>query len=124
MRKMKSLQPLRLGCILISMGAIFAGVVWGQTRASKKVIEFGWDEPDTAFMRKHLAEMEKRPFDGCVFHVMYDRPDGSKGSFMNECWGSRAFKVGELKGAIDDLRSRKFTRITDNFLRINVLTGE
>src|SRR3954451_1301335 len=29
----------------------------------KKVIEFGWDEPDTAFLRKHIARMERTPFD-------------------------------------------------------------
>src|SRR5438093_1619249 len=41
----------------------------------KKLIEFGWDEPDTAFMRAHVREMEKSPFDGCVFHIMYAKPD-------------------------------------------------
>lgn len=25
---------------------------------AKKLIEFGWDEPDTAFMRKHIAQMD------------------------------------------------------------------
>src|SRR5689334_1414081 len=35
----------------------------------KRLIEFGWDEPDTAFMKKHIGEMEKTPFDGCVFHA-------------------------------------------------------
>ena len=34
-----------------------AGAKAGQ-RPPKKLIEFGWDEPDTAFMRAHLAEME------------------------------------------------------------------
>ena len=35
-------------------------------KAAGKLIEFGWDEPDTAFMREHAAEMERSPFDGCV----------------------------------------------------------
>ena len=35
----------------------------GQT-TRKSLIEFGWDEPDTAFMRAHITEMEKLPFDG------------------------------------------------------------
>jgi hypothetical protein len=30
------------------------------TQPSKKLIEFGWDEPTTAFMKQHIAEMEKR----------------------------------------------------------------
>ena len=59
--------------------------------STKRLIEFGWDEPDPAFMRRHIAEMEHTPFDGCVFHVTYDKADGSKGSFMNECWSARSF---------------------------------
>ena len=27
----------------------------------KKLIEFGWDEPDTAFLREHIAAMQKTP---------------------------------------------------------------
>ena len=27
----------------------------------KHLIEFGWDEPDTAFLRRHVAEMETTP---------------------------------------------------------------
>ena len=36
---------------------------------ARKLIEFGWDEPDTSFLRGHLAELERTPFDGCVFHA-------------------------------------------------------
>src|SRR4051794_22258594 len=43
----------------------------------KKLIEFGWDEPDTAFLREHIATMEQTPFDGTVFHVLYTNKDGS-----------------------------------------------
>ena len=64
--------------------------------AKKKLIEFGWDEPDTAFMREHVAEMERTPFDGCVFHVDYPKPSGGKGSFIWEGWGTRAFTAPEL----------------------------
>ncbi len=39
----------------------------GAKAAGKKLIEFGWDEPDTAFMREQDAEMERSPFDGCGY---------------------------------------------------------
>ena len=58
------------------------------TRSAKKLIEFGWDEPDTAFMRRHIARMEQTPFDGVVFHVLSDPTNGKPGNFMNEGWGS------------------------------------
>jgi len=34
----------------------------------KKLIEFG-RSPETAYMREHIATMEKMPFDGVVFYA-------------------------------------------------------
>ena len=61
---------LRLGTIalaLSSRGLFPAGPLHAAEVREKKLIEFGWDEPDTAFLRAHLGEMEKTPFDGCVY---------------------------------------------------------
>jgi hypothetical protein len=87
--------------------------------AEKKLIEFGWDEPDTAFMRQHIEQMERSPFDGCVFHVDYAKPNGGKGSFTWESWGARAFTPEELQPALEDLRATRFGRFRHNFLRFN-----
>jgi hypothetical protein len=89
----------------------------------KKLIEFGWDEPDTAFMRRHATEMEATPFDGCVFHVNYSKPGGS-GNFAWECWGPRAFTAAELKPALDDLQATHLRKFRQNFLRFNVTPGD
>ena len=92
---------------------------------TKKLIEFGWDEPTTAYMKRHIAEMEKRPFNGCVFHINYTMPDGTNsGRFMNECWGKRAFTDAELAASLEELRSTPLKRFTHNFLRFNVLPGD
>jgi len=90
----------------------------------KKLIEFGWDEPGTDFMREHISEMEETPFDGCVFHVNYKKEDGSNGSFTWECWGKKTFAQEELKDAISDLKNTKFSKFTHNFLRFNVTPGD
>src|SRR6266850_2088806 len=37
--------------------AATAGASAGVARVRKKLIEFGWDEPDPAFMRRHVREM-------------------------------------------------------------------
>src|SRR5690242_19773114 len=67
---------------------ICGSACFGQT---KKLIEFGWDEPDTAYLRQHIAVMEQTPFDGCVYHLSYDKPDGKRGDFLGECWGKKSF---------------------------------
>lgn len=91
---------------------------------AKKLIEFGWDEPDTAFMRRQIAQMEQTPFDGAVFHVTYAKPDGKPGDFLWEAWGRRAFTDAELAPALADLTATQFRRFTRNFLRFNTSPGD
>lgn len=93
--------------------------MYSQRGTKKKLIEFGWDEPDTRFMREHIDEMERTPFDGCVFHIQATRTNGSRGDFLWETWDNRAFTYAEVKPAIDDLKATKFKRFTENFLRFN-----
>jgi hypothetical protein len=90
----------------------------------KKLIEFGWDEPDTAFLRRHVREMEATPFDGCVFHANVVEKDGKSGNFAWLGWGRRAFSIEELKPAIDDLKATRFDRFSDNFLRFNATPAD
>ncbi len=104
-----------LGCATFQSGAAVT---------QKRLIEFGWDEPDTAFMRRHIAEMERSPFDGCVFHITYVKPDGTPGQFMWEAWGRRAFTRAEIQLALADLQATRFTRFTRNFLRFNTVPGD
>jgi hypothetical protein len=89
----------------------------------KKLIEFGWDEPDTAFMRKHIAAMEQTPFDGTVFHTKFTDEQGKPQRFSNHVWGKRTFTDAELRPALDDLKATPFKRFTHNFHRFNVLPG-
>ena len=90
----------------------------------KKLIEFGWDEPDTAFLRRHVREMEKTPFDGCVFHANVVEEDGKLGNFAWLGWGRREFSIEELRGAVDDLKATRFDRFECNFLRFNTTPAD
>ena len=86
----------------------------------KKLLEWGWDEPDTKFMRANIDQMEQFPFDGLVFHA-----NSSKGGGLTwEMWGSRKFTLDEFNQAIDDLKTTNFNRLTDRFLRVNVTPGK
>jgi hypothetical protein len=90
----------------------------------KKLIEFGADEPDPPFMRLHGGQMEQSPFDGCVFHVSYRKPDGTPGHFQWEAWGRRAFGDADLRPDLEALRTTAFERLRHNFLRFNVVPGD
>lgn len=94
------------------------------TAPAKKLIEFGWDEPNQTYLRQHIEQMEKTPFDGCVFHVTYTGEDGQPQRFMNAVWGKRAFTDEELEPALAVLRDTPLKRFTHNFHRFNVLPGD
>ncbi len=85
----------------------------------KKLIEWGWDEPDTKFMRQNVEKMEQLPFDGLIFHVTSNKG----GNFVWEMWGKRKFDLADFQHAIDDLKATPFKRLTDRFLRVNVTPG-
>ena len=90
----------------------------------KKIIEFGWDEPSTAFMREHIAEMERAPFDGVVFDAEARKPNGTKINFTWGGWGTNLIDEADMQRAIDDVRATKFQRFTDNFFRFNTTPGK
>jgi hypothetical protein len=91
-------------------------------RIRKKLIATGWDHPDAEQLVKHLAEMEKRPFDGVVLEVTGRTTDGKpcllRETFANEKWQREWFQA-----SVDQLRSCKFTRFTDNFVSIGANPG-
>jgi len=91
--------------------------------ADKQIIEWGWDQPDTAYLRQHIAEMEKTPFDGVILGARA-WTNGAPTYFSHENWGKRRFTEEELRPAMDDLAATKFTRFTESFLRLNVTPGD
>ena len=115
------LPSLRVVVTIIILGMSTAGAADGPARA---LIEFGWDEPDTAFLRAHIAAMERSPFDGCVFHANFVGRDGKGGNFAWACWGKRAFADEELAAARADLEATTTRRFTRNFLRFNATPAD
>lgn len=89
----------------------------------KQLIEMGWDEPDPAFMRRHLAQLEASPFDGCVFYLMYDRQGLPPADLTWQAWGTRAFTEEEVAASLTDLQATPFRRFRSNLLRMNVTPG-
>src|SRR4051794_378349 len=122
-RPSRLLLVLGAGLLLLAGAAPGAGEKDGPGKPRKKLIEFGWDEPDTAFLRRHIAEMERTPFDGCVFHPTATGPGGKREDFIWQCWSNRAFTRAELQPALDDLKATPLRRFTSNFLRFNTAPG-
>ena len=103
--------------------ALAGACALGPPSPGKKLIEFGWDEPDTRFLREHIAQLQASPFDGCVFHVLYRLPNGTQRNFTWDLWGRSRFTAALLDSARADLEATRFGRFRENFLRVNVTPG-
>jgi hypothetical protein len=96
----------------------------------RKLIEFGWDEPDLEFLVSHRAAMARSPFDGCVFHVSTSLPRKPAESLTWLGWGARSFRLEEFPAALTALTedervsARAPISFEHNFLRFNVTPGK
>ena len=91
-------------------------------RIQKKLIECGWDTPDTAMLRKHLAEVEQAPYDGIRIKATGTDVEGNPVrltfAFGPEEWDRESFQH-----AVDDLKACDWQRMTDNFLATGANPG-
>lgn len=117
---MPSLRVLIAGlAVALGLAAAFPCA----TGPRKKLLQWGWDEPDTASLRAHLAQMERSPFDGCVFSVRHGRA-GRAGSFTWQFWSRRSFAREDVAEAFSDLEALHPRRFRELFLRVNVTPGD
>lgn len=91
-------------------------------RAEKKLIEWGGDEPDPAYMRAHARQMDAGPFDGVVFHAQ-PMVRGESTNFAWTAWSARRFEYADFERDVADLKACRFRRLKHNFLRFNVCPG-
>ncbi|MCX9078749.1 MAG: hypothetical protein OIN84_12325, partial [Candidatus Methanoperedens sp.] len=90
---------------------------------AKKLIELGWDIPPTSHLRESWEEIDRSaPFDGLMFRVEAKDDEGRLLS-SESAWDARLWKREWLQGALDDLRSCRFRRLTSNFVRLNATPG-
>ena len=108
-------------------GGAGAGSVRG---GEKKLIYHGWNTRDTAYVREHWREMEQMPFDGVAISVAIDRAgrtigDGSTGNLLGwQIFGARRFEPRDFAAAMEDLKTPRWSRFTDNFLPAAIATRD
>ena len=107
-----------------SLGILFGLLLLAAAEVPrKKFIEVGWDIPDTAFLREHWQEMERTaPFDGLNFYVAVKKPDGGRADSL-KIWDGKPWERDWFTNCIADLKACRFTKFTDNFLRIDATPG-
>lgn len=112
-------RALLLACAL-AIGAVAGGSAAQAPARHGKLVEWGWDEPDTRFLRDNVVRMEALPFDGVVLHVL----DARGRNLAWEAFGRERFTRADVATALADLHATRFTRFTENFLRVNATPGD
>lgn len=89
-----------------------------------KLLEWGWNTPPPDFVKEHIREMEKVPFDGLVLDLTTRVvKNGFSRSFGWNCCSSEPIELRDYSDSVTALRDTEFRRFTDNFLRFNVTPG-
>lgn len=109
MRRLYKLAMLAL-CTLLYLGCVSTQA----QKSPKKLIEFGWDIPRTAFIKQNIEQMEKRPFDGVVVRL-----NAGKKVFLHE-----PYEPKEFTQDLQNLKATNFVKFTDNFVLMWATTEE
>ncbi len=120
----RNIGTMCLAAIILTAPFIRPTTNFGQQLSSeqkkKKVLEWGWDEPSTAFLRQNIDTMEQMPFDGLVFPLRYR--DGTNITW--KMWSSTKYEYSDLVHMVEDLTHTQFKTLTDRFIRVNVTPGD
>ena len=76
------------------------------TASGKKLIHYGWDSPDTAFLRKNLKKIEASPFDGIILTIRPQSGEGKLGGMDSLGWMAftpTPFEPAQYEHAVKDL---------------------
>ena len=111
--------------MLVASTAAAVGLLFGTTGRRTHLVQWGWDEPDTTYLRAHAPRMAQSPFDGTVFHASFVPVGGQAGGNLAwKAWGRQRIPAAGVYPAIKDLRATSFGTFRQNFLRVNVTPGD
>ena len=98
------------GCLIAAISVFLAPLSSAPTDVrvpAVKLIEYGWDSPSPEFVRTHIGEMERRPFDGVIVRL----PDGGGDVFQPARWNAETLAL-----QLPILRDIKWQSFDSNFL--------
>ena len=120
MGKTKQLIHEHILCVLFSL--ILPHVVEAQITASiapeKKIIGFAVNAVEPAYLKQHIADIERLPLDGLNVSVYADDWGPKRTGQEGMLFGGRRYTRGDFDNALLDLKDTRFQRLTDNFIQV------
>ena len=84
----------------------------------KKIIGFASIVMTPAYLRQHIADVERIPFDGLVFTVYGNDWSHRRTGQEHLFFGGHRYQPGDFSNDLADLKATKFKRFTDNFIHV------
>ncbi len=106
---------------LLAMVLMGVGMASSADNSGKKLIEYGWDCPDTAYYREHLKDIERSGFDGVVIRI---RRPGVEGSLSRRIFSSVPVDAEACEMAIKDLQVSPSPILTENMIQCVTQPGD
>lgn len=104
------------------LGIAFSVACLAPSLNAKSLIQLGWDQPTTELVRDHWQELEKMPFDGITVEVAFTHEGVSYNDYS--IMTKKRWPRDVLRPALENLRSARFTRLKNNFIRVNSTPGD
>lgn len=99
----------------------------------KRLIAFGWDSPNTLYLRENLEVFERSGYQGVVINVCHDprlpnRVDTRRGEerfrLADRVFVPQRLELEDWRWVIDDLQQCAFRNLTDNFLLVHAIPAQ
>ena len=119
-----SSRSIQQWCALLSACLVFAGACSAGPRLGpaipdhKKIIGFAVNTVEPAYLKEHIADIEKLPLDGLVIFVYPDDWGPRRSGQEDMFFGGRQFTHDDFSKARADLKATRFTSLTDNFIHV------
>ncbi|MHB1461893.1 MAG: hypothetical protein ACYC1M_11480 [Armatimonadota bacterium] len=95
---------LMVSCVMSFTAQAQAG--FKPNAQGKKFIASGWHMPAASYIREHITDMEKLPFDGLIIGTFYPY------------WQNMRDQHDELAKFVTDMKATHFVKFTDNFIGV------
>jgi hypothetical protein len=91
--------------------------------AQPKLIQVGFENPNSSDLLEHLKTIESNPFDGVVL-MLTGQDDAGQKVFLHGTFNRRAWKREWFAKNIEELQAVKSAKLTDNFVRVGSNPGD
>ena len=120
---MKTLQKYFCLAVVIGLGLFYNSANEAIAAPRIKLIEAGWERPDSADLLAHIKEIEQTPYSGIVVMIKGKDDDG-KTVVMQNTFTAQPWKRKWFEQNIKELKEAKSPQLTDNFVRIGANPGD